>query len=62
MFVDTSNGVHIAGPPIVIVGNNVTIKCSASKNKYLNDIKWIHHSVNNEESPISINDGECKTF
>lgn len=57
MFVDTSNDLYIVAPPTVVVGDKTMIKCRASKNKYLNDIKWIH-TFNNEESQISINESE----
>lgn len=52
------NGLDIIGPPKIVVGDKIMIKCKASKNKYLNDIKWIHYTFNNEESQIFINESE----
>lgn len=43
---------NINGPPMVVDGDNVVIECGASKYNYHQDIKWIHRSLNNLESPI----------
>lgn len=58
LFLDAASDLDIRGPPIVIAGDNVTIKCCASKKMYQNNIKWTHRSTNNEEIPISTNESE----
>lgn len=46
----------------MVAGDNVTIKCYASKNIYQNNIKWVHQSNNNEDTPISTNESERDLF
>lgn len=55
---DIPNGLAVQGPQLIVEGDNITIECGASKYDYFQNITWSHQTLNNEKSPININEGK----